>query len=819
MKYKFLIIFILLLNAFFASRADVPIEVSGTVKDIQSQESLPFVNIWIKGTTRGTMTDANGQFLLSAALNDTIGFSTVGYYKQEIIIDKKTKFPLEILMVEDVQKISEVTVRPEESRAKVLMREVLKNKKENRDKVLNYADFKTFARTSVYMAIDSTSRVNHLVDNMNEVTMQVDGQDLRFSPIYLAELGTQIQNKKDSVVYNRKDGIFPKLNQTIESLILLNVVIDLDFYKEQINILGRGIVSPLSNTARLQYDFYLNDSTLVDSTWFYSFSFTPKNKYNALFTGRFTVEGDNYALTNIYAYVQEEANINFVNGYKSNVTYKKMPEGNWFYDEQEISLNMALILNKDTVSKYGSQRIDQVASGNWLVTKTTQYSTSKRLDEVKGYDWKRQPEFATTLLSDGTYERVEKLKKNKFVRGVDAIGGMVLTSYIDLGKIEVGPVFDIYSTNAIEGNRITIPLRTGEKMWERFTLGGFVGFGTKNKEFQYGANFGWQLQDDDKFILRAGYYSDYNLVSQDKYLRFIKKNPNTKGNGNFIAAVTSREENPFLKEEQNFELRFEYNADKNITAEASAYYLNNTSTPDIHFVNNGVDYPHYSNYGMLFNVRMAFGQYYDQYYFARVYYIDHIPVINLSLDIGKTNLPGTNSPNFGLYSQIHGSIVGRLNMGASFMRYMLNGGFLFGDAAYDLLDLPVGSMSLGFAKYRFNLLHQASFAHNAYTNFHLDWVGGGIILNRVPLIRNWKLREMVSLKTHYGSLTSAYKPVFDLPDAFAQDMTVPYAEIGVGITNIFKVLRVEYVHQLGGAYMDRSFTDNSGIRFRAEMSF
>lgn len=819
MKYRIVIIIILLLGTCKGSWANAPFEISGTVKDLQTLEAVPFVNVWIKGTTRGTMTDVNGQFILSAALNDTIGFSAVGFYKQNLVVTKNTKSPVYIMLEADVQKIGEVTVRPEESRAKVLMRQVLKHKKENRQKVLNYADYKTFARTSVYMAMDSTSRVNRFIPNMNEVTLKVEGQDYRFSPIYLAELGTQTKNKKDSTVYDKRDGIFPKLNQTIESLILLNVVIDLDFYKDQIDILGRGIVSPLSNNARLHYDFYLNDSTMVDSTWCYSFSFTPKNKYNALFTGRFTVEGENFALTNIYAYVQEEANINFVNGYKSNVSFKKMPEGNWFYDEQEISLNMALILNKDTVSKYGSQRIDQVAGGNWLVTKTTQYSTSKHLDEVKGHEWKRQPEFATTLMSDGTYERVDKLKENNFVRAIDAIGGMVLTSYIDMGKIELGPVFDIYSTNYIEGHRITLPFRTGEKMWERFTIGGFVGYGTKNKEFQYGANVGWQLQHDDKFILRAGYYSDYKLVSQDKYLRFIKKNPNTKGSGNFIASVTSREENPYLKEEQNSEIRFEYNADESITAEASAYYLKSTSTPEIRFVNNGVDYPQYSNYGMLFNVRMAFGQYYDKYYFARVYYIDQIPVINLSWDIGKANIPGGNSPDFGFYSQFHGSIVGRLNMGASFMRYMLNAGYLFGDAPYDLLDLPVGSMSLGFAKYRFNLLHQASFAHNAYTNLHLDWVGGGFIFNRIPFIRNFKLREMVSLKAHYGDLTDGYKPIFDLPEPYSQELTTPYAEIGVGITNIFKVLRIEYVHQLGGAYMDRSFTDNSGIRFRAEMSF
>ncbi|WP_346860900.1 DUF5686 family protein [uncultured Draconibacterium sp.] len=819
MKNRIIFICFLLFSGFIAKGDELAIEISGWVKDAQTTEPLPFVNVWIKGTVRGTMTDTDGRFLLSANVGDTVSFSSIGYIKQEILIEKKTKSPLEISLQPEVLEIGEVTIKPEESRAKVLMRQVMKNKKENRQKILDNTDFKTFARTSVYVAIDSASRVNRIIENMNEVTMKIEGQELQFSPIYLSELGTNVINGKDSVVYNRRDGIFPKLNQTIESQILLNVVVDLDFYKDQINILGRGIISPLANSARLQYDFYLNDSTRIDSTWYYSFSFTPKNKYNALFTGRFTVEDGSFALTNIYAYVQEEANINFVNGYKSNVSYKKIPGNGWFYDEQEISLNLALVLNKDTVSRYGSQRIDQVASGNWLVTKTTQYSTSEHLDQVKGHDWKKQPEFATSLMSDGTYERVDRLKENSVVKGIDAVGGMVLTSYVDLGKIEVGPVFDIYSTNAIEGSRISIPLRTGERMWERFTVGGYLGFGTKNKGFKYGMNMGWQLQSSDKYILRASYSDDYNLVSQDKYLRFIKKNPNTRGNGNFIAAVTSRVQNPYIKEEKSFDLRLEYNADENISAEAGAYFLSNYGTPDIHFINNGVDYNHYSNYGMLFNVRLAFGQYYDKYYFARVYYIDQVPVINLSWDIGRVNVPGSQAPDFGMYSQFHGSIVGKINMGPTFMRYMLNGGYLFGDAPYDLLDQPVGSQSLGFAKYRFNLLHQASFAHNVYTNVHLDWVGGGIVLNKLPLIKKLKLREMVSLKAHYGDRTSSYKPVFNLPEAFSQDMTRPYAEIGVGITNIFKVLRVEYIHQLGSTYANRSFTDNSGIRFRAEMSF
>jgi len=531
------------------------------------------------------------------------------------------------------------------------------------------------------------------------------------------------------------------------------------------------------------------------------------------------VEDSSFALTDIEVYLPKEANLNFINGFKGNVRYKKRAYGGWFYDEQRIGINMALVLNKDTVSSYSSQRVDNVTSGNWLINKSTQYSTSPQLNAAKAYDWKNQPEFASNQLEVGAYYRVDKLKEQNVVKGIDAIGSMVLTSYVNAGKIDIGPVYDIYSTNSIEGNRFTLPARTSEKMFKYFSVGGYLGMGTKTKELKYGANLVYQPLTTDKFILRFNYYDDYYLVSQDKYLRFVKKNPNTRGNGNFIAAFTAREQNPYLKEEKSFELRVEYNAEKNFTMEVSPYFLSNTRTENVRFFRGETEYDGYSNYGVLFNFRLAFGQHYDKLYFDRVYYLNQTPVINLSWDIGQTLLPGGSMNDFGIYSQFHGSIQGRLTMGQVFMNYMVNAGYLLGDAPYDLLDQPVGSMSLGYAKYRYNLLHQASFAHNLYTNTHLHFNGGGILLNRVPLIKKLKLREILSFKLHYGKLGETYNGVFDLPTYYSNELKSPYAEIGFGGTNIFKILRIEYVRLLGNTYLGSGFTDKNGIRLRAEMSF
>ncbi len=65
--------------------------VTGTVTDASTGESMPAVNIAIKGTTRGTSTDADGKFSLTVeSLQDTLLVSFIGYKTQEIPINGRS---------------------------------------------------------------------------------------------------------------------------------------------------------------------------------------------------------------------------------------------------------------------------------------------------------------------------------------------------------------------------------------------------------------------------------------------------------------------------------------------------------------------------------------------------------------------------------------------------------------------------------------------------------------------------------------------------------------------------------------------------------
>ncbi len=81
--------------------------ITGKVVD---EQNLPLigVNILVKGTTLGTVTDFDGNFQLDVPANGVVKFSFIGYVDQEITITNETS--LNIVLKEDVQGLNEVVV-------------------------------------------------------------------------------------------------------------------------------------------------------------------------------------------------------------------------------------------------------------------------------------------------------------------------------------------------------------------------------------------------------------------------------------------------------------------------------------------------------------------------------------------------------------------------------------------------------------------------------------------------------------------------------------------------------------------------------------
>ena len=70
--------------------------VSGSVADSLTNQTLPGVTVIVKGTQRGTTTDAEGRFSIQAATTDVISFSFVGYNLKDIAVGNQSKIDVRL---------------------------------------------------------------------------------------------------------------------------------------------------------------------------------------------------------------------------------------------------------------------------------------------------------------------------------------------------------------------------------------------------------------------------------------------------------------------------------------------------------------------------------------------------------------------------------------------------------------------------------------------------------------------------------------------------------------------------------------------------
>ncbi|WP_304236962.1 SusC/RagA family TonB-linked outer membrane protein [Jiulongibacter sediminis] len=81
--------------------------IQGTVKD-SGGELLYGVNVTVKGTTAGTITNAQGEYTIAASEGQTLTFSYIGFASQDILVGNQTT--INVTLAEDANALGEVVV-------------------------------------------------------------------------------------------------------------------------------------------------------------------------------------------------------------------------------------------------------------------------------------------------------------------------------------------------------------------------------------------------------------------------------------------------------------------------------------------------------------------------------------------------------------------------------------------------------------------------------------------------------------------------------------------------------------------------------------
>ena len=121
-------------------------------------------------------------------------------------------------------------------------------------------------------------------------------------------------------------------------------------------------------------------------------------------------------------------------------------------------------------------------------------------------------------------------------------------------------------------------------------------------------------------------------------------------------------------------------------------------------------------------------------------------------------------------------------------------------------------------------MNPLEFINDSYASVDLTYWLNGLIFNRIPLINKLKLREVVNFKGLWGHLSDRNNPaknksLFVFPsDLNTYKMTdTPYMELSVGIDNILKIFRVDYVTRL--SYRGTPGAPDWGVRLALHLAF
>ena len=335
-------------------------KVTGSVVDVNTGETLPFVQILFDGTSIGTTSDLDGLFTIENDLNKTtLSFRMVGYKTKTLTVKAGKTNELFVPMEPEVYALQDVVVKPQKKRehyrrkgnpAVELIKNVIANKDKNR--VGRSASYKVESYEKLVMALEpfdynldknNFRRKFRFLENyldtmqLEDGVLVIDSGRVAIDSISIGQDSTLV--RVDSTVITRNQAIEQANQTTILTMSLRETVADeymqvsprkerkvvkakrwegldqlidnggisanlqamfqpMNIFADNINLMLNRFVSPLSSSLAVSfYHYYIMDTIMVDGTQCVDLAFVPVNSESFGFTGHLYIVADStYAL-------------------------------------------------------------------------------------------------------------------------------------------------------------------------------------------------------------------------------------------------------------------------------------------------------------------------------------------------------------------------------------------------------------------------------------------------------------------------------------------------------------------------------------------
>ncbi len=526
-----LFIFLCIASFPFLSYAQ-PVKLSGTIYDAVSKAPLAFVSITIKGTNTGTVTDIDGQFSFEhLPANGILLISYIGYKAKEYVLEK-TSNTVSIFIEREPGQLENVTISTGENPAHRIIRLMQRNKKRNDPE--QQSSFKYNAYTIAALVAGNrfwnmnrdTGRKkdqNQPLDNMDKLVKKAKdtaGDKLgailakRFKENYLlvtesyTERIYKYQGQTKEIVLATK---FSGLKNATFGVTTSNFQ-PFGFYKDYLQMNTEKYVSPVIDGSISMYKFRLKETVPHEMDTTFIISFEPRDGKNFKgLKGLIYINSDGYAIENIIASPANETGMIFT--FRLQQKYERV-KGSWFPAQLNTTLSQK-DLRTDSVLMYWDSRsyITNVEMGKPFsrsdfsdVQLEYHPSAGKRSDST----WGSMRTDTLNEKSKITYETFEMLppKYKNTIEKVNKAFQILSIEGIPWGKVDLPFKYIISGINKYESFRIGAGIQTNSLLSKWFSVGGFGGYGVRDKAWKYGGNILFNLDQRTNTVLRFDYSRD-----------------------------------------------------------------------------------------------------------------------------------------------------------------------------------------------------------------------------------------------------------------------------------------------------------------------
>lgn len=834
MQYRFLLVLLFFTSRLFGQGASL----TGIVLDASSAKPIQGVTVTLSHTARSVATNKEGHFQLpSVPDNWELLFSAVGYKKQLFPMSVAQGKKVLIIRLEDEQQsLDEVVVNAPKKRKYTnkhnptvdLIRKVIEKRDENN--ALNGAagSYQEYEKLSMSLSIQNQKvdksrllkRFGFLKQGMD--TLKYPGRSL--VPIFMDEkIG---QRKLDAVKGNNfvllgenQSRVDQYLDEDGIDEYLDKIYGETNIYDTDVSIGNRRFLSPIATLGPSFYKYYLVDTLKDSKPWHAKIRVEPRNREDALFSGFIYIRLDgSYALDQAELTINEATNINWVKGLNIVLNYSENQAHRFFLSKGVLTIDMGIF--KDGMGLFGEKVTSRSPSSETQLAVNGKALTRTGPQNPNGIDWNLARPEKLSKLEAQAFTNIDSLKQSKSFKNLMALGSFVMSGYYGRGVIEIGPVPSFYSFNPVEGSRFKFGGNTTDIFSKTLVLDGYGAYGTKDRQWKYnmGATYSLNGESVYKFpvkLVSAKVSKEVQVPGQD--LNFID-------NDNFLLSFR-RGENDKMFYLQRRQIEYWQEFENHLSFKIG--FFNQILSPG----------------GILAYDRRAFrrsngNELWTSAFTGEIRWAPHEKLYQ-----GKRyrRIINTGQPIFTLAAQV--GVKGLLGGDYNYQRFILNAnkrffasqfgfadivfesGIQFGKVPYPLMIIHRANQTYSYQLNSYNLMNSMEFMSDKYTSLLFQHSFNGFFLNKVPLLKKLDLREIASVKMLYGAVDASnrYTKNFDElpkdprePQLFSLNNGA-YIEGSVGLSNIFKILRVDLVRRF--TYLDNPGVSPWGVRAKIGIDF